>query len=141
MDRLEALSHYEESRREFLWRSGGGLGGVALAWLLRHEGVFASEAASRPVSSLHHPARAQRVVQLFMAGGASHIDLFDYKPELVRRHGEASDFGEPVEAFQNGLGPWKNPIWEFKPYGQYGRLLSEVVAKMGSVVDEIAFFV
>ena len=43
-----------------------------------------------------------------MAGAASHLDLFDYKPELIKRHGEPSDFGEHVEAFQDGLGPWKD---------------------------------
>ena len=55
--------------------------------------------------------RAKRVIQLFMAGAASHIDMFDHKPELVKRHGGESDFGEHVEAFQNGLGPWmKSPL-------------------------------
>jgi hypothetical protein len=83
--------------------------------------------------------RAKRVVQFFMAGAASHIDLFDYKPELVKRNGQPSDFGEPVEAFQNGLGPWLRPLWDFQPYGRSGKLLSEVVAPLGDVVDDIAF--
>ena len=87
----------------------------------------------------HFPPKAKRVVQLFMAGAASHIDLFDFKPQLVKRHGEASDFGEPVEAFQNGLGPWMKPVWDFRPYGQSGKLLSEVVAPLGDVVDRMAF--
>ena len=74
-----------------------------------------------------------------MSGAASHIDLFDYKSELVKRDGAPSDFGEPVEAFQNGLGPWMKPIWDFKPYGDCGKLLSETVAPLGSVADDIAF--
>jgi hypothetical protein len=74
-----------------------------------------------------------------MAGGASHLDLFDFKPELVKRHGQPSDFGEHVEAFQNGLGPWLRPVWDFKPCGRCGKPLSEVVAPLGSVVDDIAF--
>ena len=74
-----------------------------------------------------------------MAGGASHLDLWDYKPELVRRHGQEADFGEPVEAFQNGLGPWLKPIWDFKPYGECGKQLSEVVAPLGTCVDDMAF--
>jgi hypothetical protein len=74
-----------------------------------------------------------------MAGAASHIDLFDYKPELIRHHGEPSDFGEPVEAFQNGLGPWLRPIWDFAPYGACGKRLSSVVADLGDCVDDIAF--
>lgn len=124
------------SRREFLWQSGGGLGGLALAGLMQSEGLLGAEGMPR---GLHHPAKAKRVVQLFMAGAASHVDLFDYKPELVKRHGQASDFGEPVEAFQNGLGPWLKPVWEFKPYGECGKPLSDIVAPLGSVVDEMAF--
>src|SRR5688572_8794285 len=64
---------------------------------------------------------------------------FDFKPELVKRHGQPSSFGEHVEAFQNGLGPWLKPLWEFKPYGQCGKMLSDVVAPLGDVVDDIAF--
>ncbi len=125
------------SRREFLWSSGGGLGGIALAALLGRQGLLAAEtpAVGRP----HFAPKAKRVVQLFMAGGASHIDLFDYKPELIKRHGQPSNFGEHVEAFQDGLGPWLRPVWDFRPYGRCGKMLSEVVAPLGAVVDEIAF--
>ncbi len=70
---------------------------------------------------------------------ASHIDLFDFKPELVKRHGQESDFGEKVEAFQNGLGPWLKPVWDFKQYGACGKLLSELVAPLGDCVDDMAF--
>jgi hypothetical protein len=128
------------SRRQFLWRSGGGLGGIALAWMLGKETAWAE--AGRPgilTGALHYPAKAKRVVQLFMAGAASHIDLFDYKPALIKHQGEPADFGEHVEAFQDGLGPWMPPAWEFRPYGRCGKHLSEVVADLGSVVDDIAF--
>ena len=121
------------TRREFLWSSGGGLGGLALAAMLGRDRALAAPAAGAPAP------RAKRVVQFFMAGAASHIDLFDYKPELVQRNGQPSDFGEPVEAFQNGLGPWLRPLWEFRPYGRCGKLLSEVVAPLGDVVDDLAF--
>ncbi|HWA97471.1 MAG TPA: DUF1501 domain-containing protein, partial [Pirellulales bacterium] len=128
------------SRREFLWSSGGGLGGIALASMLGQQQTLASPGAAAALNGgLHHPARAKRVVQLFMAGGASHIDLFDYKPELIKHHGEPSDFGEHVEAFQDGLGPWLRPVWDFKPYGASGKMLSDVVADLGDVVDEIAW--
>ena len=129
------------SRREFLWNSGGGLGGIALASLLGQERLHGAAGPGSGIlrGALHLPAKAKRVVQMFMGGAASHIDLFDYKPELIKRHGEKSDFGEHVEAFQNGLGPWKKPVWEFKPYGQSGKNLSEVVAALGEVADELAF--
>src|SRR5688500_7201152 len=107
------------SCREFLFHAGAGLVGIVLASLLS-----ADEARA---GGTHHPPKAKRVIQLFMAGAASHIDLFDFKPELIKHDGKPSDFGEPVEAFQNGLGPWLRPQWEFKPYGQCGKMLSEPV--------------
>jgi hypothetical protein len=122
-----------------LWRAGGGLGGIALASLLGRERLLAGSSEGAHAGVLHYPAKATRVVQLFMAGAASHIDLFDYKPELIKRHGQPSDFGEPVEAFQNGLGPWLRPVWDFAPYGGCGKMLSEVVAELGPCVDDIAF--
>src|SRR3954452_14950418 len=129
------------NRRDSLWRSGGGLGGVALASLLAREARAAAPVAADGALGgvLHRPARATRVVQLFMAGAASHLDLFDYKPELIRRHGQPSDFGEHVEAFQDGLGPWLKPAWPFRPYGGCGKRLSDAVADLGACVDDIAF--
>jgi hypothetical protein len=124
------------SRREFLWQAGGGLGGIALASLLQSDGLLAAESNSRLP---HFRPRAKRVVQMFMAGGASHIDLFDFKPELIKRHGQPSNFGEHVEAFQDGLGPWLRPVWKFQPYGQCGKMLGEPVAALGACVDDIAF--
>src|SRR5262245_40760944 len=120
------------TRREVLQSAGHGFGALALSALLGQD-------APADLTPLHHPPRAKRVVQLFMAGAASHIDLFDYKPELVKRHGEPSDFGEHVEAFQNGLGPLLKPIWNFQPHGASGKLLGEPVAELGRVVDEMAF--
>lgn len=127
------------NRRDFLYSSGNGFGGLALAAMLGRDLLAAESPTKRPDGGLHHRPKAGRVVQLFMAGGASHVDLFDFKPELVKRHGQPSNFGEYVEAFQNGLGPWLKPVWEFKPHGQCGKQLSEVVAPLGDVVDEIAF--
>ena len=127
------LSRRAPTRREFLWQSGGGLGGLALASMLGREDALAQS------GKLHHAARAKRVVHFFMAGAASHLDLFDFKPELVKHDGKPSDFGEPVEAFQNGLGPWLKPRWDFKPYGQSGKLLGEPVSALGKVVDDLAF--
>lgn len=122
------------SRRDFLWQSGGGLGGIALASM-----VGGKLGATGVLGEPHYRPKAKRVVQLFMGGAASHLDLFDFKPELVKRHGEKSDFGEHVEAFQNGLGPWMKPVWEFSRHGDCGKLLGETVSPLGEVVDEMAF--
>lgn len=132
------------SRRELLWRTGHGLGGIALSAMLAQElaaedeSIDAVGAGSR-LAALHHPPRARRVIQLFMGGAASHLDTFDYKPALEQQHGEPSDFGEHVEAFQNGLGPWMKSPFAFHPYGECGKFLSDPVAPLGSVVDDMAF--
>ena len=89
--------------------------------------------------TLHHPPKAKRVIQLFMGGAASHLDTFDFKPALIRHHGKKSDFGEHVEAFQNGLGPWMRSPFQFKRYGQGGKHFSDVVAPLGEVADDLAF--
>lgn len=137
--RLAATSH---SRRDFLWRSGGGLGGIALAALLGEQGLLAAGAGSARPSSAH-PApfrpRAKRVVQLFMAGAASHVDMWDHKPLLEKRNGEKWDAGEKVELFQDGLGATFASPWKFRPYGQCGKMLSDIVAPLGEVADELAF--
>src|SRR5437879_976720 len=88
------------TRRQFLWQSGGGLGGIALAHLLHAEGLLAADRPSR-WAGLHHPARAKRVVQLFMSGAASQVDTFDYKPEVIKRHGQKFEPGGKVELFQS----------------------------------------
>ena len=85
-------------RRDFLWQTGGGLGGIALASLLGQTGCCADVPAPRPEfnGGLHHKASVRRVMQLFMNGGVSQMDTFDYKPELDKRHGEKVDFGIQV---------------------------------------------
>jgi len=110
------------------------LGGIALASLLAEDQSLA--ATSR---TLDYPPKAKRVIHLFMAGGASHLDLYDFKPELQKRHGQPANFGEAVETFQDGLGPWLAPLWKFQPYGQSGKLISDIVAPLGEVADKIAF--
>ncbi|MEM7395970.1 MAG: DUF1501 domain-containing protein, partial [Verrucomicrobiota bacterium] len=105
---------------------------MALAGLLNREGALAATPA-------HHAPKAKRVIQLFMGGAASHLDTFDYKPDLIKYHGQKSDFGEHVEAFQNGLGPWMRSPFEFKPYGQSGKMMSDVVSALGDCVDDMAF--
>ncbi len=126
------------SRREFLFRAGGGLGGIALASLLSDDSLLAAPALLTS-GVLHYPAKAKRVVQLFMAGAASHVDMWDYKPELLKRHGQKWDPGEAVELFQSNLGETFASPWKFNPHGQSGKMLSEIVAPLGDVVDEMAF--
>ena len=79
------------SRREFLASSGSGFGLAGLASLLAREGYAATASSSSGIAP-HHPPRAKAVIQLFMLGGASQLDTFDYKPEVIKRHGETVNF-------------------------------------------------
>ena len=109
---------------------------MALTTMLGREPLLAKGVLS---GTLHHPPKAKRVIQLFMGGAASHLDTFDFKPALIRHHGEKSDFGEHVEAFQNGLGPWMQSPFAFARHGQSGKHLSDAVAPLSEVVDDLAF--
>src|SRR5690349_9747821 len=113
------------NRRQFLWNSGGGLGGVALASMLQAEP--------------HFPPKAKRVVQLFMSGAASQCDTFDYKPLLLRKNGENFDPGEKVELFQSSPGAVMKSPWEWKQYGGCGKWVSSLVPNLATCVDDIAF--
>ena len=132
-------------RRDFLWGAGGGLGGIALAHLLGSQGMLAGAEAS-PGSSqvdlnggLHHSAKAKRVVQLFMSGAASQCDTFDYKPLLIKKHGEAFDPGGKVELFQSKPGAVMKSPWAWKQYGESGKWMSDLVPHLASCVDDMAF--
>ena len=127
-------------RRQFLQHAASGLGAMALSTMLAEDPLCAGEGTPGALGGvLHHPARARRVIQLFMGGAASHIDLWDHKPDLEKHHGEKSDFGEKVEAFQNGLGPWMKSPFGFRRHGESGKWLSDPVAPLGKCVDDIAF--
>jgi hypothetical protein len=131
-------------RRHFLWHAGGGLGGIALSYLLGSEGLLASDQPTgqgRPGNSggLHHPARARRVVQLFMSGAASQVDTFDYKPELIRRHGQPFDPGGKVELFQSAPGACMKSPWTWRQHGQCGKWASDLVPHLAGCVDDMAF--
>jgi hypothetical protein len=136
-------SSYIGSRREFLWHFGGGLGGIALTSMLGQEQLRANEPAvigtGSVVKVLHHPAKATRVVQLYMSGAASQCDLWDYKPMLEKKHGEKFDPGEKVELFQSSPDKVMQCPFKWKQYGNCGKYLSEPVAKLGNCVDDIAF--
>ena len=116
------------NRRQFLWNSGGGLGGLALAEMLAAE-----------QGGLHHAPKAKRVVQLFMSGAASQCDLYDYKPLLIRKSGEVWDPGEKVELFQSKPGVVMKSPWDWKQYGQCGKWISSLAPHVASCADDIAF--
>lgn len=125
------------SRRRFLENFGGGLGGIALAHLLGRDAGAANPEFN---GGLHHPAKAKRVVQLFMSGAASQCDTFDYKPLLVERNGQKFDPGGKVELFQSDPGPVMASPWAWKQYGESGKWMSSLVPHLAECVDHMAFF-
>ena len=132
------------SRREFLWRFGGGLGGIAMAQLLGRQELLADVLAKGHLElngGLHHPAKAKRVIQLFMNGGASQMDTFDYKPDLIKRHGQKFDpgAGVHVEAATSVPGNVMKSPFEFKQHGQCGRWVTSVFPHLATCVDDMAF--
>src|ERR1043166_8133389 len=132
-------------RREFLWRLGGGLGGIALAHLLGRHDLLAETTPANTTEraalngGLHHRAKVKRVVQLFMNGGASQCDTFDYKPELIKRSGEKFDPGQRVESATSTPGNLMKSPYEWKQHGQCGRWVSSVLPNMATCVDDLAF--
>jgi hypothetical protein len=123
------------TRRNLLWQLGGGLGGLALAQMLRDDQLLANDGAN----AFKIQPKARRVVQLFMSGAASQCDLYDYKPRLVKDHGKAWDPGEQVELFQSSPGKTMAAPWKWKQYGESGKWLNDCVAPLGAHADKMAF--
>jgi len=119
------------TRREFLAQLGGGFGTLALAQLSLADGWT--------LGGMHHPAKARRIIQLFMNGGASPMDTYDYKPELARLHGQMLGPKEKPEGFTGAVGAVMKSPFEFKQYGQSGRWVSSVFPHQAKWVDEMAF--
>lgn len=126
------------TRREFLWQTGGGLGGLALSQLLGRDGRLGATPADAR-SGIQHPAKAKRVVMMFMSGGASQVDTFDYKPELEKRHEEEFNVGEEIELFQSQPGTFFKCPWGFEQYGESGKWMSGLVPHLAQCVDDMAF--
>lgn len=132
-------------RRNFL-HTAGGLGGIALAALLHEEGLLADpiRPSIRPEAPLaprppHFEARAKRVLMIFCSGAVSHVDTFDYKPELVRRHGQPMPGADRLITFQGEQGNLAAPLWRFRPRGQSGKMISDLLPNLAELADDLCF--
>lgn len=142
--RNQSASFCRRTRREMLWQTGGGFGAVALSALLGQE-FFAGRAAAgtkaNPLAAKppHFAPKAKSVIFLFMYGGPSHIDTFDYKPNMVGMDGKT------VEVKTFGRGGHRNegrivePRWKFKQYGECGKWVSDLFPHLAQHVDDISF--
>ncbi len=127
------------TRREMLLRCANGFGAVALAALLAEEG-HAGEAASGKGPVRHHSATATSVIFLYMDGGPSQVDTFDYKPLLEKYHGQDPHSVFKVEPTQfNNVGRVMASPWKFRQHGQSGAWVSELFPHVAGCVDDLAF--
>jgi len=144
MNHFDLVNLRLSTRRKFFQQCGTGMGALALASLL-NENLFAA-IADDPVSPKplgpHFKPKAKNIIYLFQSGGPSHLDLFDYKPELIKRNGQQmpEDVLKNIRLAQIG----KNAAvlgtnYKFKQYGNSGVWLSELLRHLSTIVDEVAF--
>jgi hypothetical protein len=127
------------SRREVLCRIGGGFGALALASLFQDAGFASAPGSSNPLApkSPHFPARARRIIFLFMNGGPSHVDTFDPKPMLAKHSGEAVPESMLKATGRKNLGKLMPSPFSARPYGQSGIEVTEIYPEIGSCIDDI----
>lgn len=133
---LGRTSNAPLSRRDVLRLAACGFGQVALAGLLGEESRGAASANPLSPKQPHFPARARRVIFLFMHGGVSHVDSFDHKPKLAEMNGKPLPIPKPKFEFAPTGNLLASP-WKFSKYGQSGVEVSELFPEIGSVIDEI----
>ncbi len=135
------------TRREFVWQAGAGFGGAALAALLGRDGFFAPPASAagtpfrNPLAAKppHFAPKAKSVIFLFMYGGPSHIDTFDYKPNMIGMDGKTVDVKTFGRGGHKAGGRIVEPRWKFKQHGESGKWVSSLFPRLAGHVDDIAF--
>jgi len=140
------------TRREFLWESGCGFGAAALSGMLASDGFFTQRAVASETSEQAPavanplapnppllPARAKSVIFLFMYGGPSHIDTFDYKPDMIGMDNQTIDVKTFGRAGKKSQGRIVEPRWKFQQYGECGKWISDLFPHLSQRVDDIAF--
>lgn len=121
------------TRREFVTQATA-LGSVAVAWLSARDAR-----AGGAVSPLHHPAKVKRVIQIFCPGGVSHVDTFDYKPELTRLDGKPMTGKGKTDTFFGQPGNLMKSPFAFQQHGKCGRWVSDLFPHLAGRVDDLTF--
>src|SRR5438309_6971911 len=138
------MPNFLTDRRAFLRDAGTGLGGIALAALLAEQGLLANDAKTplRPEikpdaptapRKPHFAPKANRVLTIFCSGAVSHLDTFDYKPELVKRSGQPLPGNEKLITFQGEQGNLVQPLWKFRPRGESGKMVSDLLPNLADL--------
>ena len=136
------------TRREFFWEAGAGFTSVALSGMLSSDGFFGASANAAEVSKFinplapkpaHFAGKAKSVIFLFMYGGPSQVDTFDYKPKLYELDGKTIPVKTKGRGGEKNEGRVVGPKWKFKQYGQSGQWVSDLFPNLATCVDDIAF--
>lgn len=145
-------------RRRFLNDSAQGLSGLALTSLFASQGLLTERTSAAETSPTNAPIRplvkpdapyaarpphfaprANRVLLIFCSGAVSHVDTFDYKPELVKRHDTPMPGSDKLITFQGENGNLIKPIWPFRPRGESGKMVSELLPNLAELADDMCF--
>ncbi len=150
--RLPLRGHPLLNRRRFLADAGAGLGAIALTQILGRQGLLAASVSgkdplrpaidpARPFAPrpTHFQPRAKNVLMIFCSGACSHLDTFDHKPELIRRHGQPMPGNEKLITFQGEQGALTRSPWTFRPRGQSGKMVSDLLPHLAECVDDLCF--
>jgi hypothetical protein len=146
------------NRRNFLGQTVSGLSSIALSAMLAEQHLLAAEKEPRltvggkaPIRpeidpgkpfaprDTHFPAAAKNVLVIFCSGACSHLDTFDYKPALVKMHGKPMPGGDKLVTFQGQQGNLTQSPWKFRPRGESGKMISNLVPHLGELADDICF--
>ncbi len=139
-DKNNLIKQNFHSRLDLLKQAGCGFGSLALAGMMSPKNLLASDLNPLAPKTPALPAKAKSVIWLFMNGGQSHVDTWDYKPELAKKDGqELKGFDKKTGFFANQAGPLMKSPWEFKQYGQSGKWVSDLFPHLSKQVDKMSF--
>lgn len=137
------------TRREMLWQTGAGFTGAALTGLLSQDNFFSQQTVAadgqtewkNPLAARapHFAPKAKRVIFLYMYGGPSHMDTFDHKPMMKGMDGKTVEVKTFGRGGHRNMGRIVEPRWNFKPYGECGKMVSDLFPNLATCVDDISF--
>src|SRR5881394_1508624 len=135
------------NRRDFLRFGGTGLSSIALLSLLAEQKLLGAEplrpqwSPERPYAPRppHFTPKASNVLVIFCSGALSHLDVWDHKPELIKRNDQPMPGQDKLITFQGENGNLVKPLWEFRPHGQSGKMISDMLPHLAGLADELCF--
>ena len=141
----ETMRTHLLNRRDFIAHARNGISSIALASLLCEQDLMAEGSVPIDSSDPFRPrlpqkrARARNVIVVFCAGALSHVDFWEFKPELIRYHGKPLPGNERLISFQGENGSLHQPLWKFRPRGKCGKMISDIIPHLADCVDDMTF--